>query len=58
MSVDDRNMPEVDDEMMLMGDGRHGPAVTRSKVSVNKAATRCFDAIILKAGKQFRLSRE
>jgi hypothetical protein len=51
VSVDDRDMPKVDEEMMLMENGRHGPAVTRSKVSVNKATTRCFEAIILNAGK-------
>lgn len=50
-SVDDRDMPTVDDERMLTGTGRHGPALTHSMVSVKKATVRCLKATIVETGK-------
>jgi hypothetical protein len=51
-SIDDRDMPKVDDEMILMGTGRHGPALTHSMVSVKKAAVRCLKATIVETGRK------
>lgn len=49
-SVDDKDVPKVDDEIMLMGTGRHGPALAPLMASVTNAVVKCLKATIVATG--------